>query len=152
MSRPNFSRPKVGRRRFVQGIAAAGTVAALPQEGAAEVLSGTNFRLELAPLPINITGRPRTATAINGQIPGPILRWREGDTVTLAVTNRLPHLSSIHWHGIRTPTEMDGVPGFSFKGIAPGETFTYRFRVPRAALTGTTRMDLRSRPESTAHW
>jgi FtsP/CotA-like multicopper oxidase with cupredoxin domain len=59
------------------------------------------------------------------------LRWREGNTVTLAVTNRLSEESSIHWHGIRTPSAMDGVPGLSFHGIAPGETFVYRFRVPQ---------------------
>src|SRR5262249_9077476 len=62
-------------------------------------------------------------------VPAPTLVWREGDTVTLSVTNRLREDSSIHWHGIRTPAPMDGVPGLSFHGIAPGETFTYRFLV-----------------------
>jgi hypothetical protein len=57
------------------------------------------------------------------------LMWREGDTVTLAVTNRLAEPSSIHWHGIRTPSPMDGVPGLSFAGIPPGETYVYRFPV-----------------------
>jgi CopA family copper-resistance protein len=74
------------------------------------------------------------ATTINGSIPGPTLRWRLGDTVTLRVTNRLKVDSSIHWHGILLPYEMDGVPGISFKGIAPGETFVYRFKVSQ---TGT---------------
>ena len=66
---------------------------------------------------------------------GPILRWREGDTVTLRVANALPHGSihghetSIHWHGILLPANMDGVPGLSFHGIPPGETYNYRFRV-----------------------
>src|SRR5262249_54396350 len=92
-------------------------------------LSGTEFQLELAPMPINITGRPRIATAINGQVPGPTLRWREGDTVTIAVTNRLSFTSSLHWHGIRLPSSMDGVPGFSYAGIAPGQTFVYRFPI-----------------------
>ena len=78
------------------------------------VLSGTEFQLEIGPVPINVTGRPRTATGVNGQMPAPILRWREGDTVTLAVTNRLSEPSSIHWHGVRTPAPMDGVPGLSF--------------------------------------
>ena len=93
------------------------------------VLSGSEFQLEIGPTPINITGQPRIATAVNGQVPGPILRWREGDTVTLAVSNRLSVPSSIHWHGIRVPSPMDGVPGLSFNGIAPGETFIYRFPV-----------------------
>jgi CopA family copper-resistance protein len=124
----------IGRRRFVQGIAGGAAVAAaLSPRGTLAapqpVLSGTDFRLELAPMPINITGRPRSATAINGQVPGPTLRWREGDTVTISVTNRLSFTSSIHWHGIRVPSPMDGVPGFSYAGIKTGETFVYRFPV-----------------------
>jgi CopA family copper-resistance protein len=82
-------------------------------------------------LPVNFTGKHRLATAVNGSVPGPTLRWREGDEVTLAVTNRLKETTSIHWHGIRVPTGMDGVPGLSFSGIAPGETFHYRFLVPQ---------------------
>ena len=78
---------------------------------------------------VNITGRSRTATAINGQIPAPILRWREGDTITLTVTNWLSEPTSIHWHGVRTPSPMDGVPGLSFAGIPPGQTFIYRFPI-----------------------
>jgi CopA family copper-resistance protein len=124
------------RRCFLQGAAAAGTLSLVPSPlrplaapVRTPVLSGTEFRLEIGPVPINVTGRPITATGINGQIPAPILRWREGDTVTLAVTNRLSEPSSIHWHGVRTPAPMDGVPGLSFGGIPPGETFVYRFPV-----------------------
>ncbi len=95
-------------------------------------LRGTEFHLEIAPTPINLTGAPRTATAVNGQVPAPALYWREGDTVTLHVTNRLPFISSIHWHGILLPAGMDGVPGLSFTGIAPGETFSYRFPVKQS--------------------
>jgi CopA family copper-resistance protein len=69
------------------------------------------------------------AIKINGSLPGPTLKWREGDTVTIAVTNHLPEATSIHWHGIRVPAAMDGVPGLSFPGIAPGQTFNYRFPV-----------------------
>jgi CopA family copper-resistance protein len=78
---------------------------------------------------VNYTGHTAYATAVNGSVPGPTLRWHEGDTVTLAITNHLNVPTSIHWHGIRTPSEMDGVPGLSFPGIAPGATFTYRFPV-----------------------
>ena len=133
--------PAVSRRRFVQGIAAAGSLAGLPvplrhavaaTSPGAPLLSGRDFALEIGPVPVNITGQTRMAVGVNGQVPGPILRWREGDTVTLAVTNRLSEPTSIHWHGIRTPTHMDGVPGLSFDGIAPGETFTYRFPVPQS--------------------
>jgi len=126
----------ISRRRFLQGAAAAGVLSLAPWPprralGAPRtaVLSGTEFQLEIGPLPINVTGRPVTATGINGQIPSPILRWREGDTIALAVTNRLSEPTSIHWHGVRTPSPMDGVPGLSFSGIAPGETFVYRFPV-----------------------
>ncbi len=134
---PFHSGPPLSRRWFIRGAAAAGapTLAPWPLRSAlavpsrAPVLSGTEFQLEIDPTPINITGQPRIATAVNGQVPAPILRWREGDTVTIAVSNRLSVPSSIHWHGIRAPSPMDGVPGLSFNGIAPGETFIYRFPV-----------------------
>ncbi|MGV8268278.1 multicopper oxidase domain-containing protein, partial [Pseudomonas aeruginosa] len=92
-------------------------------------LTGTEFNLEIGETPANLTGAPRIATTVNGTLPAPTLRWREGDRVTLRVTNRLREDTSIHWHGIILPTEMDGVPGLSFPGIAPGETFTYQFDV-----------------------
>jgi CopA family copper-resistance protein len=113
-----------GRRRARRVWPVRGAFAA-PQ---ARVLSGTDFQLEIGPLPVSFTGRPRTATVINAKIPGPILRWREGDMVTLAVTNRNDPIT-IHWHGVRTPSQMDGVPGFSQPAVRPGETFVYRFPV-----------------------
>ena len=66
---------------------------------------------------------------INGTIPGPVIRLKEGQQATLRVTNRLKEVTSIHWHGLLLPPEMDGVPGVSFAGIEPGTTFTYRFPV-----------------------
>ena len=78
---------------------------------------------------MNITGAPTTAFTVNGSLPAPTLRWREGDTVTVRVSNGLAEMSSIHWHGIVLPANMDGVPGLSFHGIQPGETYVYRFRV-----------------------
>ena len=80
-------------------------------------------------LDIPINGRVAHAMAVNGTLPGPVVRFREGETAVLRVTNRLEEISSIHWHGILLPPEMDGVPGVSFGGIRPGETFTYRFPV-----------------------
>jgi CopA family copper-resistance protein len=132
-----FPGPAVTRRRFGQGAATAGALSLAPWSlrtaiaapNRAPVLSGTEFALAIEPVPLTINGRHATATGVNGQVPAPILRWREGDTLTLAVTNRLSEPSSIHWHGIRTPSPMDGVPGLSFRGIAPGETFVYRFPV-----------------------
>ncbi|ARP84304.1 copper oxidase [Bordetella genomosp. 8] len=130
-----------GRRRFVTGLAAGGIVATAggwqpahaatgtAQAAGAPVLTGTEFALDVAETAVNYTGAARMATTVNGLLPGPVLRWREGDTVTLHVRNRLSVATSIHWHGILLPSAMDGVPGLSFAGIAPGSTFTYRFPV-----------------------
>ena len=135
-----------GRRRFVQGLAAGGVMLGLapyalparaarsPDAPAVPVLSGTEFNLEVTEVAANFTGAARTAVAINGSIPAPTLRWREGDEITIRVTNRLRESTSIHWHGIILPYQMDGVPGISFEGIPPGTTFVYRFKV---AQTGT---------------
>ena len=128
------------RRRFVQGLAAGGLLAGLsgmpataagggPRFGTPEQLRGTEFDLVIEQTPVNFTGRPAMATTVNGSLPGPTLRWREGDTVTIRVHNRTAEATSIHWHGLVLPYEMDGVPGISFGGIPPGETFTYRFTV-----------------------
>ncbi len=96
------------------------------------MLSGTEFDLEIGAREVNFTGTPRTATVVNGQLPGPLLRWREGDWVTLRVSNRLLAPSSIHWHGMIVPADMDGVPGLSFHGIPPHGTYVYRFRVTQS--------------------
>ncbi len=93
------------------------------------VLAGSEFDLAIARSSVEIGGRSRRATTVNGTLPGPVLRWREGDTVTLRVANRMDQASSIHWHGIVLPSNMDGVPGLSFDGIAPGSSYTYRFKV-----------------------
>lgn len=135
----------VSRRRFVKGLAAGGVLLGvsaplrhvLAQDviasgTAAPVLKGTQFDLVVAESPVNFTGKPAIATTINGTLPAPTLRWKEGETVTIRVTNRLAVSTSIHWHGIILPFQMDGVPGISFNGIAPGETFTYRFKVQQS--------------------
>ncbi|SBT09121.1 Copper resistance protein A [Candidatus Accumulibacter aalborgensis] len=137
--------PHPPRRRFVQGLAAGGVLAGLSSfvgralaaasQGSAAampILSGANINLVIAETAVNFTGTPRMATTINGSIPAPTLRLREGDEVTIRVTNRLPVATSIHWHGIILPYQMDGVPGISFPGIAPGATFTYRFRIEQS--------------------
>ena len=124
------------RRRFVQGMAGSALILGASQRAVwgvspapATVLSGPDFALTIDPLAVNYTGVPRTAVAVNGQVPAPLLRMRQGDTVTVRVTNRLSVPSSIHWHGMIVPADMDGVPGLSFEGIAAGATFTYRFKV-----------------------
>jgi FtsP/CotA-like multicopper oxidase with cupredoxin domain len=131
--------PKSTRRTFVKSLAA-GTVLgglglwrtpvwAVTSPGQQQVLSGSDFDLFIGETPVNFTGAPRTAMTVNGSLPGPLLRWREGDTVTLRVKNRLREEASIHWHGILLPANMDGVPGLSFNGIAPDGLYTYQFTV-----------------------
>jgi len=132
----------VSRRRFVQGLAIGGAVAAVNWGGwnafgetgphTPTILTGKRFDLTIDSLPVNFTGRRAMATAINGSVPGPTLRWQEGETVTVAVTNRLKEATSIHWHGVRLPAPMDGVPGLSYAGIMPGETFTYTIPVAQS--------------------
>ena len=133
------------RRRFVQGLAGGVALAslgawprpawALKSAGQPVVLAGTEFDLSIGETVVNITGRTRIAVTVNGSLPAPILRWREGTTVNLRVANALPHGSmhghdtSIHWHGILLPANMDGVPGISFDGIPHGQAYQYRFDV-----------------------
>ena len=140
---PPMSGVSLSRRQFVQGLAAGGVLLGMglnPGISRAEqlrarmgpkIFSGSRFDLTYSPTAINFTGKERFATAINGSVPAPVLRWKEGDTVTLNVTNNLAEDTSIHWHGIILPSSQDGVPNISdgFKGIPPGETFTYRFPV-----------------------
>src|SRR5262245_37761568 len=108
----------VSRRTFVKGLAAGGALIATGgwralaqgRPSAQQMLRGTSFDLSIDDTPVNFTGAARIAHTINGSIPGPLLRWREGDKVTLRVANRLSdHDTSIHWHGIVLPAEMDGV-------------------------------------------
>ena len=135
----------LSRRQFVQGLAAGGTLLglgawprqswALRSPGQLEVLAGTQFDLSIGETPVNYTGKVRPAITINGSVPGPILRWKEGTRVQLRVRNDLPRGSihgdttSIHWHGILLPSNMDGVPGLSFDGIDRGQSFLYEFDV-----------------------
>ncbi|GAB3734312.1 copper resistance system multicopper oxidase [Luteimonas pelagia] len=135
----------LSRRRFVQGLAAGGAIASLgawprlaganPAIGNPATLAGTEFDLSIGETLVDFTGKVRPAITVNGSLPAPVLRWREGTTVNLRVANALPagsihgHSTSIHWHGILLPANMDGVPGLSFDGIARGEAYQYRFDV-----------------------
>ncbi|WP_038150235.1 copper resistance system multicopper oxidase [Thiomicrorhabdus chilensis] len=142
---PSVNAPaRVTRRRFIEGAVIGSAMVGVgfkPSELLAStaqtvkpmahpnILTGTEFHLEIGRAVVNFTGTPQIATTVNGMLPSPTLVWREGDTVTLHVTNTLDEDSSIHWHGIILPFEMDGVPGLTFDGIQPGETFTYTFTV-----------------------
>jgi len=85
--------------------------------------------LAIARTPLSIEGRPASAVTINGSMPGPLLRFKEGESAVLRVSNGLEEDTSIHWHGIILPNAMDGVPGVTFDGIRAGETFTYEYPV-----------------------
>ena len=99
---------------------------------AAQALSGEDIKLTIGHVPITVDGREGHAVAINGTVPGPLIRLKQGQNVRIAVTNTLDEETSIHWHGVLTPSHMDGVPGLSFPGIKPGETFVYEFPVKQA--------------------
>jgi CopA family copper-resistance protein len=97
--------------------------------GSQTALSGEIIDLTISEQLFRLDGRTAPAITINGTIPGPVIRLKEGQPATLRVTNRLQEDTSIHWHGLLLPPEVDGVPGVSFAGIEPGTTFTYRFPV-----------------------
>jgi len=124
------------RRRFVQGLAVAGVglgfgvvrpASATDAMRPAGVLTGPKMTLDIRQAAVDFTGRARTAVTVNGGVPGPTLRWREGETAILRVRNQLDTVSSIHWHGLVVPYDQDGVPGLSFDGIPARSEFTYRF-------------------------
>ncbi len=129
------------RRRFLQGTAGMAAMLAWPLGANAVVkeshlalpLSSSRvdnkFELTLARTQVNFTGTPASAITLNGTIPGPLLRMHEGREVTIALTNRLGEVTAAHWHGLKVPNNMDGVPGVTFPGIKPGETFQYRFEL-----------------------
>ena len=136
--------PDINRRRFIQmaggGLFVTGFNAALSLPawaqptalGLREHEAKSRYDLTIDYSPITIDGREATATGINGTVPGPLIRLREGDDINLNVTNGLDEDSSIHWHGIIVPFEMDGVPGVNFKGIPPGDTYHYAYKLRQA--------------------
>jgi CopA family copper-resistance protein len=133
----------ITRRDLLKGIGSLGLLAAFERlvptyartgdELVAEQISGraagAPVDLFIADQKINFDGRTGSAITVSGSLPGPLLRLKEGEEAVIRVTNRLKETSSIHWHGLLVPPEMDGVPGVSFAGIKPGETFVYKFPV-----------------------
>lgn len=132
--------PQLSRRNFVLGATSTLALSGLPfsqrlsaSTPSAKVpvqeLRGNTFNLQVGYQTLNYTGKPTIATTVNGSLPAPVLRWKEGERVKIRVTNHLREDTSIHWHGIILPSTMDGSPGFDFDGIKPGETFEYEFDV-----------------------
>jgi CopA family copper-resistance protein len=130
----------VDRRSLLRGAAILGGGAAIgpllpgwarsasPAPGQ-EVLSGEDIKLVIGHTQVVIDGKAGHAVTVNGTVPGPLLRLKQGQRARISVTNSLDEDSSIHWHGLLVPPPMDGVPGVSFPGIPPGETFVYDFPV-----------------------
>lgn len=124
------------KRKSLQSLLGLGALAALPRAWAqvravelGSVPVSRSYDLTVADTALDITGTPAMGVTINGTMPGPVLRFREGDEVVVRVTNKLREVTSIHWHGLLVPNSQDGVPGVTFPGILPGETFTYRFKL-----------------------
>jgi len=133
---------RITRRQLLHTTSAAGALLALqgllpawarsavrPEQWATLGIASNEIDLVVARTPITVDGRQGTAVTLNGGVPGPIIRLKEGETVTIRVHNRLDEDTSIHWHGILLPFQMDGVPGVAFPGIPAGETFTYQYPV-----------------------
>ena len=133
----------ISRRTFLHNVGVLGLYsAAVPRLPAWAASNGINvvsasgesqpIELTISGYPFEVNGKTGEAIAINGSVPGPIVRLKEGQEAVIRVTNQLEETTSIHWHGILLPPDMDGVPGVSFRGIQPGETFTYRFPVTQS--------------------
>jgi CopA family copper-resistance protein len=132
---------RISRRLLLKRAAVLGLLAAMERlvpayaltsaanAGSQTPLSGEIIDLTIGEQLFRLDGRTGTAMTINGTIPGPVIRLKEGQPATLRVTNRMDESTSIHWHGLLLPSEMDGVPGVSFAGIEPGTTFAYRFPI-----------------------
>ncbi|WP_137752753.1 copper resistance system multicopper oxidase [Sphingopyxis sp. L1A2A] len=133
---------QIDRRRFVTGALGGGTVAALAPWFPAwaqsvspgivaplPTVSGNDITLRIARQTMRIDGKVSRAIGINGTVPAPLVRLKEGQTARLTVVNDLDEDSSIHWHGLILPFQMDGVPGVSFPGIKPRSNFVYEFPV-----------------------
>ena len=136
----------LNRRKFLSGAGiVAGSAMIAPAWAGAEfksdynpaaketqILTGNEFDLYVRKMPVVINGRNTTATLINDSLPAPTLKMKEGETVTIRVHNEMEETTSIHWHGLIVPYEMDGVPGISFDGIPPKSTFTYTFKLQQS--------------------
>ncbi|HEX2135862.1 MAG TPA: multicopper oxidase domain-containing protein, partial [Microvirga sp.] len=123
----------LSRRALLAGAAGLGATALLPRRLRAG--EARAFRLVAAPARVALVGAPHPDTDVwcyQGRIPGPEIRARQGDRLSVELTNELPQETTVHWHGVRVPNAMDGVPHLTQPPIAPGVTFTYEFDLPDA--------------------
>jgi FtsP/CotA-like multicopper oxidase with cupredoxin domain len=127
--------PIISRREWLAGSAGFAAAAWLPRSALAAAMSAREFTLVAAPARVSLVGAPHPDTDVwcyNGRTPGPEIRVRRGERIRVLLENRLPEETTVHWHGIRLPNAMDGVPHLTQKPIAPGETFAYEFTCPDA--------------------
>ncbi len=125
---------RMSRRVLLQGGAGLLLTAALPP-GAARAAQSSDYRIAAAPARARLAGAARPETDVwtyNGTVPGSLVRLRQGEPARLVIENRLSQETTVHWHGIRLPNAMDGVPGLTQPSIKPGETFVYEFTPPDA--------------------
>ncbi len=127
-SYPRYHAFRISKQKILHVLKKIILIAALPCMSDGLSYAKT-YHLTISEQSIALTDNKQTAILTDATLPAPTLRWREGEIVTLKVTNRLHTTTSLHWHGIILPYEMDGVPGISFPGIAPDTTFTYQFQV-----------------------
>ncbi|MGI9505437.1 MAG: multicopper oxidase domain-containing protein, partial [Geminicoccaceae bacterium] len=122
------------RRRFLQAGAAASAIASgasITKRAAAA--AEIELTVGKTTVPLVGEGHPETDVwAFNGSVPGPIIRARQGERLNIAVSNALSEPTTVHWHGLRVPIGMDGVPHLSQPPIEPGETFAYDFELKDA--------------------
>jgi FtsP/CotA-like multicopper oxidase with cupredoxin domain len=132
---PGICRPTIHRRELLLGSAGVAAAAWLPRSALGVATPAREFTLVAAPARASLVGPPHPETdvwAYNGRTPGPDIRVRQGEHIRVVVENRLSEETTVHWHGIRLPNAMDGVPHLTQKPIAPGENFAYEFTCPDA--------------------
>ena len=125
----------INRRSVLSGAASLLAAGSLPLAANGTAGAVKEFRLVAAPARLSLVGAQHPATEVwcyDGRVPGPEIRVRQGERLRVVVENRLPEDTTVHWHGIRLPNAMDGVPHLTQKPIAPGERFIYEFECPDA--------------------
>ena len=126
----------ISRRSVLSSCVTAGIAALLPRNGQSGTPAVREYALVAAPSSASIVGtavpQQTRVWAYRGSVPGPELRVRQGDRLRVRVENLLPEETTVHWHGVRVPNAMDGVPHLTQPPIAPGSTFVYEFDCPDA--------------------
>lgn len=132
---PDIYGSTIDRRSLLVGGGSLAMATSLPRPSRGDPAPAKRFELRAAPTRVPLVGAPYPDTdvwAFGSSVPGPEIRVRQGDLIRVVVENRLPEETAVHWHGVRVPNPMDGVPHLTQKPIAPGEVFAYEFTCPDA--------------------